>query len=241
MFSSFIISQGLFEDQIHKMNSLLPVRFTPEQIDFLLVHKAPDIPDLIFLQPETSIGIEDIRRLEKEIKLKPYSHTHKVIILNEAHLLTLEAQNALLKTLEEPPDYLLIFLLTPDEDLLLSTIRSRCQIVRLQNKNPTLTPEELTDMKDNFLKIIRGGIGERLKNTEEVSKTREDAVNFLNQSLIFCQQLLISPEKYLSFIDLTRQEVITIIYSIQRAKELISINIHTRLVLDNMFLGWPKL
>lgn len=87
-----------------------------------------------------AIKIEQIRDLKQTLSLKPLNGTKKATIIYAAQNLTSEAQNALLKTLEEPPEDTVIFLCTPNENLLLPTIMSRCEIVRLQNQNANLPP-----------------------------------------------------------------------------------------------------
>ncbi|SDZ00775.1 DNA polymerase III subunit delta' [Tindallia californiensis] len=76
---------------------------------------------------EPVVTVEMIRNLVKDIYLKPYESDHKVYVLPEADTMTLQAQNALLKTLEEPPEHSLLILVTPAPERLLPTIRSRCQ------------------------------------------------------------------------------------------------------------------
>ncbi|MDD5155586.1 MAG: DNA polymerase III subunit [Candidatus Omnitrophica bacterium] len=78
----------------------------------------------------SAISIEDIRRMQKEINLKAYEAREKVCIINDAHNLTPEASNALLKTLEEPPQDSLIILVTSKPSLLFKTIISRCKIIK---------------------------------------------------------------------------------------------------------------
>mgnify|MGYP000849144551 FL=1 len=75
-------------------------------------------PDIITIQHEKpgSISVDDIReQLNGDIMIKPYSNRYKIYIIPEADLLTVQAQNALLKTIEEPPEYAIIFLLTENE------------------------------------------------------------------------------------------------------------------------------
>ena len=91
-------------------------------------------PDVFRITHEkTVISVDDIRtQLNANVVIKPYSSEHKVFIVDEAELMNEAAQNALLKTLEEPPEYVVILLLAESEDMLLPTIRSRC--VRLNTK-----------------------------------------------------------------------------------------------------------
>ncbi|MBM3255056.1 MAG: DNA polymerase III subunit delta' [Candidatus Omnitrophica bacterium] len=89
-------------------------------------------PDVHFIEPQESesIKIELMRDLKKEISFKPYEARKKVFIINNAHNLTDEAANALLKVLEEPPRDSLIILVTAKPKLLFKTIVSRCQTIK---------------------------------------------------------------------------------------------------------------
>ena len=85
-------------------------------------------PDLITLEreKENSIGVGDIRRMRADVQIKPYSAEHKIYIIPDAEKMTPAAQNALLKTLEEPPSYAVILLLADGTGSFLPTIMSRC-------------------------------------------------------------------------------------------------------------------
>ena len=97
-------------------------------------------PDIIYVQHEklNIISVDEIRRqVNNSIAIKPYSSERKVYIIDEAEKMNVQAQNALLKTLEEPPAYAVIILLTTNQEALLQTIRSRCV---------TLTMKPVSDM-----------------------------------------------------------------------------------------------
>ena len=84
-------------------------------------------PDFSVLEPEgNSIKIDQIRELTKKIYEKPVVSAKKVYIINDSNYMTQEAQNGLLKTLEEPPEYVTIILVTSNENSFLPTIKSRC-------------------------------------------------------------------------------------------------------------------
>jgi DNA polymerase-3 subunit delta' len=91
-------------------------------------------PDVHFIEPQESgaIKIEHIRDLKKEISFRPYEAKKKVFIINDAHNLTAEASNALLKTLEEPARDSLVILITAKPNLLFKTVISRCQIIKFR-------------------------------------------------------------------------------------------------------------
>lgn len=90
-------------------------------------------PDLLIIEKienKTVISKEQVsKEIEPWLGLKPYRARHRIVIIRDAHLMSLEAANALLKTLEEPPEYAIIILVS-DESKLLETIISRCQLIR---------------------------------------------------------------------------------------------------------------
>jgi len=84
-------------------------------------------PDFYILEEEqTNIKIEQIRMLQSKIYEKPIISDKKVYIIDNSEKMTKEAQNSLLKTLEEPPEYIIIILISSNENILLNTIKSRC-------------------------------------------------------------------------------------------------------------------
>jgi len=104
--------------------------------------------DLIEWQVEknkSTIGVNSIRSLVEEINKKPFEGDKKVIIIYHADKMTVQAQNAFLKTIEEPPKNVTIFLLCENLEVILDTIKSRCQIHKLKNLN-------VNEMEE-FLKI----------------------------------------------------------------------------------------
>jgi DNA polymerase-3 subunit gamma/tau len=88
--------------------------------------------DLIEIDAASNRGIEDIRELREQVQYHPMQLKRKIYIIDEVHMLTTEAFNALLKTLEEPPEYSLFILATTELHKVPLTIRSRCQLVRFQ-------------------------------------------------------------------------------------------------------------
>ena len=90
-------------------------------------------PDITWVTHEKpSIGVDEIRdQLVDPMLIKPYHSRYKVYIVDEAELLTVQAQNALLKTIEEPPEYGVVMLLSTNPDMFLQTIRSRCTMLKM--------------------------------------------------------------------------------------------------------------
>ena len=92
-------------------------------------------PDIVFITHEkpNTISVDDIRsQINGDIAIKPYSGPKKIYIMNEGEKMTVQAQNALLKTLEEPPEYAVILILTTNVNSLLPTILSRCVLLNMK-------------------------------------------------------------------------------------------------------------
>ena len=148
-------------------------------------------PDIITVTHEKpgSIGVDDIRtQVNADIQIKPYASPYKVYIIPGADLLTEQAQNALLKTIEEPPEYAVIFLLTENADTLLQTIRSRCVMLKLRNVKNTLIKKYLMEQMqvpdyqaEVCAAFAQGNMGRAimLANSEHFHEIKEEAVQLL--------------------------------------------------------------
>ena len=90
-----------------------------------------------------TIGIDQVRDVQKEASLKPYEGRYRVFIFDEAERMSEDAANSLLKTLEEPPDQVVLVLLAPDAGALLPTLVSRCQVLELRPVPRALIAAEL--------------------------------------------------------------------------------------------------
>ena len=105
----------------------------------------PDIIRVTHEKPNT-ISVDDIRvQVNDDIVIRPYSSKYKVYIIADADMMTVQAQNALLKTIEEPPSYAVIMLLTENAEVLLPTIRSRCVMMKLRNIKDQLVKKYLME------------------------------------------------------------------------------------------------
>ena len=94
-----------------------------------------DIVNIKVSKNKKSIGIDEIKNVIKEVNIKPYEGDKKVIIIYNADSITVEAQNAFLKTIEEPPKGIFIIMLCENLENILETIKSRCQIYKLNHLN----------------------------------------------------------------------------------------------------------
>lgn len=147
-------------------------------------------PDYMVIEPDgNSIKIEQIRFLQKKIQEKPIIASKKVYIVNEAEKMTTEAQNCLLKNLEEPPEFATILLIGTQENLFLPTIKSRCMILKFMAIEDEKIKQYLqenygvTDVPQNRLKLFQGSIGKaiNLKDKQDDYDKIETLVENLNK------------------------------------------------------------
>ncbi len=165
-------------------------------------------PDYIEIKPDgNSIKIAQIRKMQTDILVKPYK-SYKIYVFDEAQKMTVEAQNALLKTLEEPPKYAIIILVTNNKESLLDTIKSRCEIIKF-------TPIPIKEIADYLVKtgvdekrasllanFSRGSMQKaiELSESEDFYIMREEIQKyietFLNGNLIDIMEVQNGIEKY---------------------------------------------
>lgn len=148
-------------------------------------------PDIIYVTHEkpNTISVEDIRlQVNNDVAIKPYSSKYKVYIINEAEKMTVQAQNAILKTLEEPPAYVVILLLVSNLQTLLPTILSRCVTLNMKPVSDTLVRKYLMEelkvpdyRADVCVAFARGNIGKAkaLASSEEFDNVKNEALALL--------------------------------------------------------------
>ena len=133
-------------------------------------------PDFQFIEPnEGKVKIEQIREMQRKVAEKPIISNKKVYIIDNSDTMTTEAQNCLLKTLEEPPEYITIILICTNEDNLLSTIKSRCTRMHFEaidtNEIAKYIKQTYPDLgiSENIINLSQGSIGKVLKLNENKS------------------------------------------------------------------------
>lgn len=149
-------------------------------------------PDLVFIEPDgNSIKREQIDKLQKDLMVKPFGYK-KIIIIEAADLMTVQAQNTFLKTLEEPPTYAVIIMLVTNSYRLLPTILSRSQIISFYPLNKQTILEHIQEnykIANEEAELIAnyssGIIGKAIKNCEDDSfKLLRSEVTAIMESLI---------------------------------------------------------
>ena len=147
-------------------------------------------PDFLYVKPEgNSIKIEQIRELQKKIQEKPIISSKKVYIIDDADLMTKEAQNCLLKTLEEPPEFATIILIGSNKNAFLTTIKSRCIILHFkpiadsEMKQYLTKNYQMNNITQNMLDTFQGSIGKAisLRDKQEQYTNLETIVNNLSR------------------------------------------------------------
>lgn len=222
-------------------------------------------PDFLVIEPEDgkSIKIEQIRYLQEKIAEKPVTSNKKVYIIKECDMMTREASNSLLKTLEEPPIYATIILITDNESKLLATIKSRCTKIVF---NP-LSEEDIKEyfqnnysdkefnLTNNMIKQCQGSIGKLLKIQEEQESYDQvekiiDSLKSENITYIWknADVLYQAKEKILDLLDymniifynkITLEKDVNCIKAvniIEEAKKRITANSNYDMTIDNLLL-----
>ena len=145
-------------------------------------------PDVIWVTHEkpASIGVDDVRiQINDTVSIRPYSSPYKIYLVDEAEKMTVQAQNALLKTIEEPPAYAVVMLLADNPDALLPTISSRCVQLNLKPVGDQLVKEYLMNemhvpdyQAEVDASLAQGNIGkaERIARSPEYEETLESAL-----------------------------------------------------------------
>lgn len=148
-------------------------------------------PDVIHVRAtkKTGLGVDDIReQINADVHIKPYVYAHKIYIIHEADKMTLQAQNAMLKTIEEPPSYVRFLLLAAHTHPFLPTVLSRCVRIKLNPMGDEVVADYLErhhGLPDYQAKLYsafaRGNIGRALtlKASESFNEMREDMVTMM--------------------------------------------------------------
>ena len=148
-------------------------------------------PDLLFVghEKQASIGVDDIRKqIHDTIMIRPYSGGRKIYIVDEAEKMTVQAQNALLKVVEEPPSYGVMLLLATNEDSILPTILSRCVRLKLKPLKDSLVKDFLVDSFGNgeskaevYAAFARGNLGTaiHLASSEEFQNMYTEFISMM--------------------------------------------------------------
>lgn len=240
MIARLLISPSL-NFRVEEINKLLTSHFESEKSNIL------NHPDLLYFPADSKLGIEQARIIKQHFSLKPYSAKGRAVVLEDAATLTAEAQNALLKTLEEPPANAILILAASSESKLLPTILSRCQIVKLSNPSVILTRSARSangspvDSQSGAHTPRSGEKGKDLKIEELISSSTEERFAYIEklkdreeflQALVsfFHQHLRSQPSS----------SNLTFVKELIQAEEWANQNVNIRAILEYLMLVMPS-
>ena len=237
MAKSFLILGGNFSEREAVFQDLYS-KLKPKEV------KLTNDPDLISLGAENSIGIDQVRKLKESLSLKSHSFPPKLGFIAQAEKLTPEAQNALLKILEEPIGNSVLILTAPRQENLLSTVVSRCQLINLPEKAAIkLNPVEIQELSQELEKILNSSPGRRIQFNDPF-KTREEAMAFCQAQLVLWREILLKkikqPQSSKNRLEqLSSREMTTTIRQLEKTLQFLKANANPRLSLDNLLLSYP--
>ncbi len=213
MHSFLIVSKDRNKASAYISNFLKEEKIDPLDIDNQVYEKA--------------IGIEDVRNIQKKILLKPFRGNKKAIIIDIFEGISIEAQNALLKSLEEPPASTTIVISAPGKELILPTIISRCKVIELGEKNFEISEGSIS-VYINFTDVLfNGKAGDKLKLAQDIAS--QDSLTWLEKMSIFARsKLLENPADFKYF---------SLLQALSQTHAIVkSTNVNPRVALENLFL-----
>lgn len=214
-----------------------------EKLDFFLKNKFfkfnPNSPDNLVINRKTnkkSLGIGELKTLKEFSYLKSYNRKEKFIKIEDGETLTIEAQNSLLKLLEEPPEYTLIVIRCNKQPNFLNTIFSRCAVIDTEEKDKTT--ENLSDIKTDIKNFLDLELYERIVFINKILssndiETKENNINLLFQSVT--EKLLFKVERNLD----NHDKILKLESHLNKVKEIrkkVKQNVNIKLSLDNLAL-----
>lgn len=201
-------------------------------------------PDIIIIAPEEEekkgvvkkkdIKVEKIRELEHQLSLSSHGGQYKVAIINEADRLTVSAQNALLKTLEEPREKAVIILIAHNQEKILVTLRSRCVIKKF---NP-FEKEADAALTVEFRKILKMSLTEKFVLAENLSKNVPEILTLLDSWTVILRENIFKKEKNIQLdLGINSAQALEAIEEIGKTTlSLKETNANARCLLESLFL-----
>lgn len=181
-------------------------------------------PDIIYVTREEDkkiLGVEQIRtQVNNDIVLKPYGGKYKIYIIPEAEKMNQQAQNALLKTIEEPPSYAIIILLTSNHNSLLQTILSRCVTIQMKPVDTNLIKQQLQNkfqivdyQSEMVASFAQGNMGKaiELASDESFNQMRRDVTSLVKKASTMDEYGVSESVKAISEYKLTMDQILDLI------------------------------
>lgn len=193
----------------------------------------------IFITDEKSIKVDSIRELQKDISVKPLVHSRKIYIIPEASKLNISAQNCLLKTLEEPPSYAIIILISSSIYSVINTIRSRVKRIKIKSGEEINVRSEIKDMIDS---ISSKSIIDILKFSDFFEKNKDDIIEIFHEMMKYCNERIMNDKNKLP--GSINSDIISIakyVPIIDLAERRINENCNFSMTIDEMLLSFKEI
>jgi len=190
----------------------------------------------IFLTEEKTIKVESIRDLQKDVAIKPLMCQKKVYIIPYAEKLNISAQNCLLKTLEEPPSYAVIILISSSIYSVINTIRSRVKRIRIKSEDGIHIDSDVKNIIDS---IGSKSVIDVLKFSEYFEKNKDNIIEILHEMMKYCDEKITSDKNVLR--DGGNSDIISVakyVPIIDLAERRISGNCNFSMAIDEMLLSF---
>lgn len=190
--------------------------------------------DVALESKKQSIGIARIRELKQTIFLRPISGNKKAVVILNAHTLTIEAQNAMLKILEEPPPGTILILVVNKKDNLLPTIISRCTFLELSIQHKT--PDE--GFSNSFLEFMQEESKGKLRLAQDIGAEKNEVLNWIENAIQTLRKKLIEEAMNQQCNNVIINQYVSSLKSLQKTYLLIqTTNVNPRLIMENLLLG----
>lgn len=220
------------------MNSLIFISTDPKKqekyLEELYTSSGISLFDRQKVEEEGSIGVETVRKMQTNLYLAPYQGEKKSIAIYNAQTLTTEAQNALLKVLEEPPLFVQFILLATTLEQFLPTIISRCTVILSRETHIATRPEYIQQVKEQIKALSTASVGEKLALAEKIAGEKE----MLEQWFVSVTTLLRTSLLEQTRTDNNTSSTLATLQHIQKVHMLTqTTNVSPRVLLEHMLLS----
>jgi DNA polymerase III gamma/tau subunit len=192
-----------------------------------------DIDRVDLAGDEEHVGIDAIRLFQKRLLLTPFASTHTVGVIRKSDRLTQEAQNALLKLLEEPPAHAYILCEVASASMLLPTVISRCEVVMLHG---AVSSDETVEIQETIQSLLAASEGKKLNIIDGIAVDRVSTKQWVNRAITALRQTMLSEIQN----DTTKnntERYVRLLRLLLSAREELEVNVNPKLVLDSVFLS----
>ena len=189
----------------------------------LAVHKTSlNHHDIFLISDDEKVGVEQTKKVREHLTTKAYSAPIRGVVIISAHKMSTDAQNSLLKTLEEPAKQTLILMGSKSEEDILPTVRSRCQIIYIGNIS---TASSYEDIKEKVESVLQKSLEDRYKYVEKL----DDKDKFLQDLITYYRkQLTHNPQN------------LPIMQELMQAEIYKNANVNMRAILEYLMLVIPS-